>query len=116
MKKEFLEFIRKLIEANPELAKELMTENIEAMMKALEQEDKEKSELTDNGKNILTFLQNADKTIYTSKEIALDLGVSSRVVSGAMRKLVADNFVEKIGVGPVTYTLTEKGKNYVIGE
>ena len=116
MKKEFLEFIKKLIEANPDLAKELMTENVETYLKVLEQEEEEKPELTDNGKNILNFLQNAEKSLFTAKEIALDLGCSSRVVSGAMRKLVADKFVEKIGTGPVTYTLTEKGKNYQIGE
>ena len=37
--------------------------------------------------------------------------MSSRTVSGAMRKLVTDGFVEKIGQDPVMYTLTEQGKN-----
>jgi DNA-binding PadR family transcriptional regulator len=35
-------------------------------------------------------------------------------VSGAMRKLVTDGFVEKMSDEPVIYTLTEKGKNYKI--
>jgi DNA-binding PadR family transcriptional regulator len=42
--------------------------------------------------------------------------MSSRTISGAMRKLVNDGFVEKIGKDPVIYTLTEKGKNYIIEE
>ena len=49
-----------------------------------------------------------------SKEIAEALFVSSRSVSGAMRKLVTDGFVEKIGQDPVMYSLTEKGKNIEI--
>jgi hypothetical protein len=37
-------------------------------------------------------------------------------VSGAMRKLVTDEFVEKVGQDPVIYTLTQKGKEIEIGE
>ena len=32
-------------------------------------------------------------------------------VSGAMRKLVTDGFVEKVGQDPVIYSITENGKN-----
>ena len=42
------------------------------------------------------------------------MGISSRGASGTMRKLVNDGFCEKIGQDPVIYSLTEKGKNYVI--
>ena len=48
------------------------------------------------------------------RDIAEALFVSSRSVSGAMRKLVTDGFVEKIGQDPVMYSLTEKGKNIEI--
>lgn len=40
--------------------------------------------------------------------------ISSRKVSGSIRKLVSDGFVEKFGSNPVVYTLTEKGKNFDI--
>jgi predicted transcriptional regulator len=40
--------------------------------------------------------------------------INSRTVSGAMRKLVTDGFVEKIGENPVIYSITEKGKNIEI--
>ena len=42
------------------------------------------------------------------------MGISSRGASGAMRKLVNDGVCEKLGQDPVIYSLTEKGKNYVI--
>jgi Mn-dependent DtxR family transcriptional regulator len=53
---------------------------------------------------------------FTAKGIGDELFISSRTVSGACRKLVTDGFVEKIGQNPVSYTLTEKGKNYKIND
>lgn len=38
----------------------------------------------------------------------------SRSVSGSMKKLITEGFVEKIGSDPVAYAITEKGKNKVI--
>ena len=52
--------------------------------------------------------------MWKAKDIAEELFVNSRKVSGAMRKLVNDGFVEKLGKEPVVYELTEKGKNIVI--
>ena len=49
-----------------------------------------------------------------AKEIAEGMFMGSRAVSGAMRKLVADGFVDKVGQDPVMYILTEKGKNIKI--
>ena len=72
--------------------------------------EKEKPAFTDNGKMILKFLQQAVGTHYTSKEIAEQLTVSSRTVSGAMRKLVSDKYVEKVGEDPVVYEITPAGK------
>ena len=37
------------------------------------------------------------------------MGVSSRSVSGAIRKLVNDGFVEKVSTDPVLYSITTKG-------
>ena len=49
-----------------------------------------------------------------ARDIAEGLFVSSRAVSGSLRKLVTDGFVEKVGQDPAIYTITEKGKNYNI--
>lgn len=72
--------------------------------------EKEKPAFTDNGKMILKFLQTAIGTHYTSKEMAEQLTMSSRTVSGAMRKLVTDGYVEKVGADPVVYEITDKGR------
>ena len=75
----------------------------------------EKPAFTDNGKLILKYLQdNPDTPMWKAKDIAEGLFVSSRTVSGAMRKLVTDGYVEKIGQDPVVYAITEKGKNITI--
>ena len=114
MKNEFVDFIEKLIEANPKVAEELMTPTIENYLTTLRVQE-EKPEITDNGKLILGYMQeNTSSVLLKSKDIAEGLYISSRAVSGSMRKLVTDGFVEKIGQNPAVYTLTEKGKNYNI--
>ena len=119
MKQEFINFIDALIAAAPDVAKDLMTEEVKAYLEALKQTDDGKPELTDNGKLVLTGMQKmfADSdshVLFTAKNIGDELFISSRTVSGALRKLVNDGFVEKIGQNPVIYALTEKGKNYKI--
>ena len=37
------------------------------------------------------------------------MNITSRTASGAMRKLVTDGYVEKMGENPVVYSLTDKG-------
>ena len=51
---------------------------------------------------------------WVAEHIADAIMVSSRTVSGAMRKLCSDGFVEKLGTNPAIYSITEKGKNFVI--
>ena len=114
MKQEFLKFLNALMIVAPEVVEEMMTDNIKAFIEALEDKKAEKPALTDSGKMVLKYLQNAEPGIYKAKDIADGLYVSSRNVSGAMRKLVTDGFVEKVGEQPALYTLTEKGKNFVI--
>lgn len=76
----------------------------------------EKPEFTDNGKLILKYLQDhaADIPMAKAKDIGEGLFVSSRVVSGAIRKLVTDGYVEKIGQDPTIYALTDKGRNIIL--
>jgi predicted transcriptional regulator len=49
--------------------------------------------------------------MWKARDVAEGLFISSRAVSGAMRKLVTDGFVEKVGESPVIYSITENGKN-----
>ena len=116
MKQEFIDFLNALIAAAPDVADKLMTENVKAYIDALTDKKAEKPALTDNGKLVLKYLQDAPAGIYKAKDIADGLFVSSRNVSGAMRKLVTDGFVEKVGESPALYTLTEKGKEFKIEE
>ena len=77
----------------------------------------EKPEFTDNGKVILRFFQeHQDVLSWKSKDVAEVIGLSSRSVSGSLRKLVADEYIDKIGKDPILYCLTEKGKNVIITE
>ena len=73
-----------------------------------------KPEITDNGKVILDYMQKSDCSMLKARDIGEGLCVSSRNISGALRKLVTDGFCEKMGQNPVVYTLTEKGKNFKI--
>lgn len=79
-----------------------------------EQQHIEKPMFTESGLQILEYLQSCDTTNLKAKDIADDMQVSSRKISGSIRKLVSDGFVDKYGQNPVIYTLTEKGKNFSI--
>lgn len=109
-KQEFIDYIETVINY------ENMTENVRQYWEAFKGVDEEKPTFTDTGKMIMVHLQSlpSDGPMLKAKDIAEGLFMSSRVVSGAMRKLVEDGFVEKAGQNPVVYTLTEKGKNIKI--
>ena len=112
MKKEFIDFVNALMIAAPDVT---MSDGAKAYFEALSSEKTaEKPEITDNGKMVLKYLQSVPAAPYKAKDIAEGLFVSSRTVAGTIRKLVTDGFVEKIGEDPAIYTITEKGKNYII--
>lgn len=105
------------MQAAPKVVEEKMTPNIEAYIEALKDKKNDKPVLTDNGKQVLLYLQqNQDKALWKARDIAEGLFVSPRGVSGSLRKLVTDGFVEKMGESPTIYSITEKGKNYIIEE
>ena len=115
MKQEFIDFLNALMAAAPNIVEEKMTPNIQAYIGTLNEGGAEKPVITDNGKVILKYLQeNTDKVTYKARDIADGLYISSRGVSGSLRKLVSDGFVEKIGTNPAIYSITEKGKNFII--
>ena len=112
MKQEFIDYLNALMAAAPQIE---MSANVKAYIDALMETQEEKPVLTDNGKQILLYMQqNTDKTTFKAREIAEGLFISSRGVSGSLRKLVSDGFADKFGESPVIYSLTEKGKNYII--
>lgn len=75
-------------------------------------EVEEKPLFTDNGKLVLSYaIENKEAlgNLFSAKKIGEGLNISSKTVSGAMRKLVTDGYLEKVAVNPVIYSLTEKG-------
>lgn len=113
-KQKFIEMVDKLL--NEMNADEYSTIDQEALeyfniLKAADINN-DKPKFTDNGKMVLRYMQENKElrnNIFNAKEVGEGLGVSSRTASGAMRKLVTDGYVEKIGTNPVVYSLTSEG-------
>ena len=115
-KQEFIKYVEELMYYTRKMDAPVMNEDAELYWEAFRGlNDVEKPMFTDNGKLILKHLQaNQQEAMWKARDIAEGLFISSRAVSGAMRKLVTDGFVEKVGQDPVVYSLTEKGKNIKI--
>ena len=76
-------------------------------------EKEEKSKFTDTGKIVLSYIREnkeVHNNLFTAKDIAEQISLTSRSVSGAARKLVNDGYLEKMGENPVVYSLTELGE------
>jgi DNA-binding MarR family transcriptional regulator len=81
--------------------------------------EKEKAPFTENGARVLIWMQenhNQYNNILKAKEIAEGMfaingtPITSRTVSGAIRKLITDGYVSKTAGTPVCYSLTDLGK------
>lgn len=109
-KLDFINYIKDFINEDE------MPDDVRTYWEAFKQtNEKEKPAFTENGKLILKFLQtNTDRNMWQSKQIAEELMISSRSVSGSMRKLVTDGYVEALGDSPRVYSITEKGKKIII--
>lgn len=114
-KEEFIKYVEDLIDATSEFPVE-MNDDARLYWEAFKGKiETEKPMFTDNGKLILQFLKDNQSTpMWKARDVAEGLFISSRAVSGAMRKLVSDGFVEKVGQDPVIYSLTENGKTIEI--
>jgi len=116
-KEAFISMIEVLLD-NP-LVTQDFEEDKEIYKKALEYFEELKSapatqkpEITENGAKILKYMQeNYQKynNVFKSKEIGEGLFISSRSVSGSMKKLITEGFVNKIGTDPVAYEISQKG-------
>lgn len=72
-------------------------------------------EFTENGIKILQCMQDNENkymNVFKAKDIGEILFMSPRSVSGSMKKLIANGYVEKVGTNPVSYGLTNLGKEF----
>lgn len=113
--KQFLDYFDWLVENCKQPV--IMPDEVQDVYNMLqEQQAMEKPMFTESGLSILEYLQTCDAKNLKARDIADGMVISSRQVSGAIRKLVTDGFVDKMGSSPVIYSLTTKGKNFNINE
>ena len=113
--KQFLDYFNWLVENCKQPV--VMPDEVQDVYNMLqEQQAMEKPMFTESGLSILEYLQTCDAKSLKARDIADGMVISSRQVSGAIRKLVTDGFVDKYGQNPVIYSLTEKGRNFDINE
>lgn len=113
--KQFLDYFDWLVENCKQPV--MMPDEVQDVYNMLqEQQAMEKPMFTESGLSILEYLQTCDAKSLKARDIADGMVISSRQVSGAIRKLVTDGFVDKYGQNPVIYSLTEKGRNFDINE
>lgn len=114
-KEVFINEIEQLLkDSNYELAPDAQT-YFEALKMGAGTGAGEKPAFTETGAMILKFMQEnyeATKNLFKAKDMADQMGVGSRTVSGSMKKLITDGYVEKIeGSSPAVYSLTPEGKD-----
>ena len=110
-KEKFIEEISKMLEDTPE--KYLSADALDFWNSLQISENGNKPKFTENGKLILNFIKENKETfnnLFKAKEVGEGIGISSRAASGAMRKLVTDGYIEKLGENPVVYALTSLGE------
>lgn len=112
-KEEFIKNVEEAIKKNPELFSNDSIEFFEVFKSGKLDAEKKKSMFTEKGKEILIYIQEHYQDFnntFSSKQIGESMNMPAKSVSGSMRSLVANGFIEKINDKPVVYSLTEKGK------
>lgn len=111
----FVDYVGRIIEEfDKDITKTAHGEQVKRYWKALLDGEETGKKVTENGQKILIFMQENEEAmnnIFTSKEIAEALFVSGRSISGSMRKLFGDGYINKEGNNPVKYSLTDLGRN-----
>lgn len=108
-KEKFIEEVEVMLNNGNEFSEEA-----EKFFQSLKAEAAAVPVMTARGIQILHYMQGSTEFAFTCKHIAEGLGLASRSISGAMRKLVADGFVEKAGKDPIIYSLTMKGAEFEV--
>lgn len=109
--KAFIDFVRSVTVAPMPIEFEEILEELQELA-----DQPEKPELTESGMAILEYLQQQETKNFKAKDISEGMNISSRKISGAMRKLATDGFVLKHSKNPVIYCLSDKGKNFDLKE
>lgn len=68
--------------------------------------------ITDKGIAILNAMRELGTDWITAKALSEEMDMTSRSISGSMKKLVTDGFIEKLSGNPASYKLTQKGLSY----
>lgn len=114
LKQDFIDYVESNFNTNP------LPEGLTDYWNTFKSDSKssgDKPIFTENGFKVFKFLrEHRDKDVWKSKDIAEEMFISSRTVSGCMRKLVSDGFVDKVSTDPVMYSLTDQGKEYILVE
>ncbi|KFZ25965.1 MAG: hypothetical protein KQ78_01921 [Candidatus Izimaplasma bacterium HR2] len=119
-KGEILKIDRKLIKALKKIMEKFefeIDDNIVYVKKVIEKFEKENDTitLTENGALILDFLKLNSEYPLSAREIAAQIGYTSKSVAGSMRKLIGDGLVIKISSNDGNkYQITEDGKKLEI--
>lgn len=116
-KKDFIDLVEALLE-NVTLDTE--DEKCKSALEYFEnfKAEKPKAEFTENGAKILQWMKDNHAENLSAKAIGEELFMNSRSVSGAIRKLVSDGYVDKTDGNPKLYSITNKGleKEIIIEE
>ena len=115
-KEKFIDEITKLLQDAPE---NFLSSDALDFWNGLQMSQDDRPQFTENGKLVLKYLQTNKDTynnLFKAKDVGEGMGISSRTVSGAMRKLTNDGYVEKVGANPTIYSITSKGFEVNIDE
>ena len=111
-KEKFIQTVDKLIELNPDVfCKEALEywENFKT--------EPTKADITEKGILILKHMaENKElcNNIFTAQLIGAGIQLTGRSVSGSMRKLVSEGYVNKLDAKPIAYQITERGIQKVL--
>ena len=112
-KEKFIEEVKRAINKTGNAVEDWFSEDALDFWNGLQMSgDNSKPKFTENGKLVLRYLKDNKDTynnLFKAKDVGEGLGISSRTASGAMRKLVTDGYVEKVGADPVVYAITTAG-------
>ena len=115
--KEFSDFTMRMFEEEDIVKRPNGSEAIAFLKKMTESKDKTAVLVTEKGVHILKVMRtnkNDFSNLFKARDISESLFISSRSVSGSMRKLVTDGYVEKTDGNPASYSLTELGETVEI--